>query len=79
LRDILIAILTVAQGASAEMAATHRAIRDNIDPELIAQEVAHGILDLASLARFLVPILKAHCAPMRDELVDQMVYAIQKG
>ena len=79
LRDILIAILPVAQGASAEMAATHRAIRDNIDPELIAQEVAHGILDFASLARFLVPILKAHCAPMRDELVDQMVCAIQKG
>ena len=79
LRDTLIAILPVTQGAVSEMAATHRAIRDHIDPELIAQEVAHGILDLASIARFLVPILKAHCAPMRDELVDYMVKAIEKG
>lgn len=79
LRDTLVTILPIAQGAEVEMEATFRAIRDTIDPELITQEAAHGVLDLLSLARFLVPIIKAHCAPMRDELVDCMLRSIEKG
>lgn len=79
LRDTLIAILPEVQGTERDMEATHRSIRDHIDPELIEQEAAHGVLDLSSLAHYLVPVLKAHCAPMRDELVDSMVRFIDEG
>jgi len=36
-----------------------------------------GVLDIAGLARFLGSTLKTHCAPMRDELVDEMVAACE--
>lgn len=54
-------------------------INETLDSELIAQEVAHGVLDVISLANFFGQILKSHCAPMRDELVETMVESIRKG
>lgn len=50
-----------------------------LDEELIAQEVAHGVLDVGALARFLGSTLKMHCAPMRDEAVDRMVAKVEDG
>nr|XP_023907931.1 uncharacterized protein LOC112019648 [Quercus suber] len=49
------------------------------DVELIMQEIAHGKCDLISLSEWIATVLKAHCAPMRDEMVDQMKARIQHG
>ncbi|GAA6023758.1 hypothetical protein JCM11491_006035 [Sporobolomyces phaffii] len=48
---------------------------DALDPVKISQQLVQGVLDVAGLARFLGATLKTHCAPMRDELVNDMVSA----
>ncbi|GAA6031396.1 hypothetical protein JCM8097_005641 [Rhodosporidiobolus ruineniae] len=52
-------------------------ILDALDPSYISQQLARGMLDVASLAKFLGQTLKTHCAPMRDTLVDEMVKACE--
>lgn len=94
LRDILLALLpSPGQDARAQDSPSRKAskpsncesstnaqmIIDTLDPELIAQEVAHGVLDVSSLAAFFGQILKSHCAPMRDEIVERMVQTIKEG
>lgn len=95
LRDIILALLpssgtTDAQGqetptrrtaksSDSAGSATAQMIIDTLDPMFIAQEVAHGVLDVSSLAKFFGHILKSHCAPMRDEIVESMVQTIHRG
>lgn len=55
---------------------SYELIESVLDPDLIRQEVEHGVLDVASLARFLGSTLRMHCAPMRDDMVDLMVSLI---
>ncbi|GAA5930338.1 hypothetical protein JCM1841_005878 [Sporobolomyces salmonicolor] len=62
---------------SASFAASRDQIFDVLDPAFLSQQLARGVLNLASLARFLGMTLKTHCAPMRDELVDEMVAACE--
>ncbi|ODQ68546.1 Tcp11-domain-containing protein [Nadsonia fulvescens var. elongata DSM 6958] len=50
-----------------------------LDPELLFQQVIHRAMDFSSLAQWLSVIFKAHCAPMRDSWVDQMVSRITDG
>lgn len=38
-----------------------------------------GEMDVSGLSRFLAGTLKVHCAPMRDEMVDEMVRACEEG
>ncbi|KAI8815885.1 T-complex protein 11-domain-containing protein [Fimicolochytrium jonesii] len=45
----------------------------NLDVALIAQQIEHGVLNPVGLVGYLAGLLKANCAPARDELVDQMV------
>jgi hypothetical protein len=58
-----------------EMVATET-YRDDVDAHLdvalIAQELQHGVFDFAGTLHYIADTLKAHCAPVRDELVDQM-------
>lgn len=49
------------------------------DVDLIMQEIIHGQCDLVSLSEWIAAVLKAHCAPMRDEIVDDMKRTIQSG
>ncbi|KAK9897856.1 Tcp11-domain-containing protein [Cystobasidium minutum MCA 4210] len=88
LRDILLALLpqpgSSTFGANGQLrstggSATAQMVRETLDPSLIAQEVSHGVLDVASLATFFGHILKAHCAPMRDEVVEIMIRTIKQG
>lgn len=88
LRDILLALLPQptadAQGPDSPIrraggSATAAMICETLDPALIAQEVSHRVLDVASLATFFGQILKSHCAPMRDEIVESMVKLIRTG
>ncbi|KAG8926516.1 hypothetical protein FRC01_008750 [Tulasnella sp. 417] len=43
------------------------------DPSLIQQEIEHGVFDYRSVFRWLGEIMKTHCAPMRDAMVEAMV------
>jgi len=54
-------------------------VSERLDVSMIMQEISKGVFDLMSLAQWLARLLKAHCAPMRDEWIDQMVVATQKG
>lgn len=54
-------------------------IEERLNVELIMQEIQNGMCDLMNLAQWFSLVLKAHCAPMRDALVDQMVALVTKG
>jgi hypothetical protein len=70
LRDILVTLLP----------AKDRSLVDSVlDTDLIIQQIEHGTLDFINLAAWLASVFKAHCAPMRDSWVDQMVDRIQLG
>ncbi|KAG8985887.1 hypothetical protein FRB90_004381, partial [Tulasnella sp. 427] len=43
------------------------------DPVLIQQEIQHGVFDYRSVFKWLGEIMKTHCAPMRDAMVESMV------
>lgn len=56
-----------------------QAVAERLDVAMIMQEISKGLFDMMSLAQWLSTLLKAHCAPMRDEWIDQMVSQVQKG
>lgn len=51
---------------------THDLVNSVLDPALLTTDLHSGTLDLPALAEFLGFILKSHCAPMRDWLVERM-------
>jgi hypothetical protein len=57
----------------------HYCVTENLDVALMMQQIRKGVLDLAKLARWLGSLLKTHCAPMRDAMVDRMVAEISEG
>jgi hypothetical protein len=54
-------------------------IKERLDVDLLIQQIDNGVCDLVDLANWLGRVLKNHCAPMRDGLVDKMRKAITKG
>ncbi|KAK3673837.1 Protein SOSEKI 1 [Recurvomyces mirabilis] len=54
-------------------------IRARLDVDLIMQQITNGVCDLIDLSTWLATVVKKHCAPMRDELVDAMSMDIQRG
>ncbi|UZJ56779.1 hypothetical protein CBS101457_006099 [Exobasidium rhododendri] len=58
------------------VATHHMLITQMLDSHLITQQIQHGVLDIASLMSFLGSILKLHCAPMRDEVIEKMIKTI---
>lgn len=52
-------------------------IREGLDPDLIVQELTHGLFDPSGLFVAIGDALKCHCAPMRDAMVDAMVTMAQ--
>jgi len=56
-----------------------KAVVERLDVPLLMQEIQNGVCDLIDLSNWLARVLKAHCAPMRDELVDNMRQDIQQG
>jgi hypothetical protein len=55
------------------------AVDEHLDIPMVMQEIGKGVCDFFKLAAWLAQLLKSHCAPMRDEMVDRMVEWIQKG
>jgi len=45
----------------------------------ILQQIEHGVFDLHKLGHWLANLLKAHCAPMRDQWVERMVELLERG
>lgn len=56
-----------------------KAILERLDVELIMQEILNGMCDLIDLGNWLAKVLKNHCAPMRDGMVDEMQAEIRQG
>ncbi|KAF9996717.1 hypothetical protein BGZ79_009555 [Entomortierella chlamydospora] len=77
LREILLSLLPqpppVHQGAPPAVNPERALLISTLDPDLLIQELDHGVLDVHTLFRFLGDSLKGHCAPMRDPLVEAMV------
>ncbi|KAA8910142.1 hypothetical protein TRICI_004255 [Trichomonascus ciferrii] len=70
LRDILLSLLPLKDRGHVDAI---------LDPDLVIQQIRHCALDFLSLAQWLADVFKAHCAPMRDSWVDQMVARIRLG
>ncbi|KAF9436236.1 hypothetical protein BGZ76_004524 [Entomortierella beljakovae] len=77
LREILLSLLpqntSTAQDGTPTSNPEKALLISTLDPELLIQELDHGVLDVHTLFRFLGDSLKVHCAPMRDALVESMV------
>jgi hypothetical protein len=52
---------------------------EGLNVDLVMQQFYKGIADLEKLASWLSGILKLHCAPMRDDWVDEMYKELSKG
>ncbi|KAF4126414.1 T-complex protein 11 [Geosmithia morbida] len=52
---------------------------DGLNVPLLMQQFYKGVLDLEKLAEWLSGVLKSHCAPMRDEEVENMLSLIKTG
>ncbi|KAI3552669.1 T-complex protein 11, partial [Colletotrichum filicis] len=52
---------------------------EGLNVDLLMQQFYRGIADLEKLALWLSRVLKSHCAPMRDEWVDQMYTQLSNG
>ncbi|KAI1262253.1 camp-mediated signaling protein Sok1 [Xylariaceae sp. FL1019] len=52
---------------------------EGLSVDLIMQQFSRGMADLEKLASWLSGVLKSHCAPMRDEWVDQMYNQLTNG
>lgn len=67
---------SITSGGPSWAASHHLLIAQTLDPHLITQQLQHGILDVASLVTFMGTILKMHCAPMRDDVIEKMVEVV---
>ncbi|KAF9190913.1 hypothetical protein BGZ51_008062 [Haplosporangium sp. Z 767] len=95
LREILLSLLPAPSAAAATAASSNNQDGNNpaqpppnperallmstLDPDMLLQELDHGVLDVHALFRFLGDSLKGHCAPMRDALVESMVNIVVDG
>jgi hypothetical protein len=52
---------------------------EGLDVDLLMQQFDKGTADLEKLALWLSGVLKSHCAPMRDEWVDDMYTQLSNG
>ena len=54
-------------------------IEETFNVDLLMQQFRKGVADLVKLALWLSQLLKCHCAPMRDDWVDDMVTQLSGG
>ncbi|KAF2430682.1 hypothetical protein EJ08DRAFT_660617 [Tothia fuscella] len=54
-------------------------VDEHLDVFIVLQEIEKGVCDIESIAEWLAQLLKTHCAPMRDEMVDRMVGMVRRG
>lgn len=56
-----------------------RHLSEGLNVDLLIQQFNRGVADLEKLASWLSSVLKLHCAPMRDEWVDEMYRELSNG
>ncbi|KAK3371563.1 T-complex protein 11-domain-containing protein [Lasiosphaeria ovina] len=54
-------------------------LNEGLNVDLLMQQFNRGVADLERLASWLSGVLKLHCAPMRDEWVDEMYNELSSG
>jgi T-complex protein 11 len=54
-------------------------VEETFNVDLLMQQFRKGVADLEKLALWLSQLLKCHCAPMRDNWVDEMVIQLSNG
>ncbi|KAK3902744.1 T-complex protein 11-domain-containing protein [Staphylotrichum tortipilum] len=54
-------------------------LNEGLNVDLLMQQFYRGVADLEKLASWLASVLKLHCAPMRDEWVDDMYQELSNG
>ena len=54
-------------------------VEEALNVELLMQQFSKGVADLEQLALWFSRTLRAHCAPMRDVWVDEMVVQLTNG
>ncbi|KAK5662858.1 hypothetical protein OQA88_6269 [Cercophora sp. LCS_1] len=54
-------------------------LNEGLNVDLLMQQFNRGVADLEKLAAWLSGVLKLHCAPMRDEWVDEMYNELSNG
>lgn len=54
-------------------------VEETFNVDLLMQQFRKGVADLVKLAKWLSQLLKCHCAPMRDDWVDEMVTQLSNG
>jgi T-complex protein 11 len=64
LRDILCSLLPFSD---------RLVVEEVLEPEFLCQQLFRGVLDVVNLSQFIGRMMKEHCAPMRDSLVDKMM------
>jgi hypothetical protein len=57
----------------------HTRVDEHLDVPMLMQEIERGVCDLVRLAEWMAQLLKEHCAPMRDNMVDGMVNITREG
>lgn len=57
----------------------HSRVDEHVDVAMLMQEIERGVCDLVRFAEWMAYLLKEHCAPMRDEWVNDMVQHIREG
>lgn len=57
----------------------HSRVDEHLDVPMLMQAIERGVCDLGRLADWMAQLLKEHCAPMRDVLVDEMVTCTRQG
>ncbi|KAK6499556.1 hypothetical protein TWF481_009923 [Arthrobotrys musiformis] len=70
MRDILLSLVP---------SRDQKTVEQVFDQQLMMQQLEYGLLNFENLATWLASLLKAHCAPMRDAWVDDMVSKIKDG
>jgi len=55
------------------------AVQRDLDVPMLMQEIEKQLCDFVSIAQALASLLKCHCAPMRDDMVDGMVHRMRQG
>jgi hypothetical protein len=53
-------------------------VDDHLDTAMLMQEISRGVCNFVSIASWMAQLLKRHCAPMRDEMVDRIVEKIEQ-
>jgi hypothetical protein len=54
-------------------------VEETFNVDLLMQQFRKGVANLVKLAMWLSQLLKCHCAPMRDDWVDDMVTQLSNG